>query len=117
MGIQNSESAEQGRYVVHLSGGDLVDNRLIKPPPALNACHKSFIVTLVSSISPLFFSFSLVWAFHGPSALQYSYSVPGKHFKMSTAGVSWENNDGSCDILTETAIPLSSRVKLDMTLI
>lgn len=52
--MQNRESVEQSRCVLHLSGGDLVDNRLIKPPPALNACHKSFIVTLVSSISPLF---------------------------------------------------------------
>lgn len=58
-GIESSESAEQSRYVVHLSGGDLVDNRLIKPPPALNACHKSFIVTHVSSIithTPFFLS-------------------------------------------------------------
>lgn len=31
-------------YVQHLSGGDLVDNRLIKPPPALNACHKPLAV-------------------------------------------------------------------------
>lgn len=56
------ESAEQSRCVLRLSGGDLVDNRLIKPPPALNACHKSFIVTLISSTPPppFFFAFSLI---------------------------------------------------------
>lgn len=59
---EQRERAERSRCVLRLSGGDLVDNRLIKPPPALNACHKSFIVTLVSSISLFFFPlpFSLV---------------------------------------------------------
>lgn len=52
--MHNRASAEQSSDVLHLSGEDSVDNRLIKPPPAPNACHKSFIVTLGSSVSPAF---------------------------------------------------------------
>lgn len=52
--MHNRASAEQSSDVLHLSGEDSVDNRLIKPPPAPNACHKSFIVTLGSPISLAF---------------------------------------------------------------
>lgn len=75
--------------MLHLSREDSADNRLIKPLPALAACYKSFIVTLISSISPPpFSSFPLVRPSRHPSAEQYSrhsWSGPVMRFKMSYA--------------------------------
>ena len=100
--IQNRESAEQRRYVLNLSGGDLADNRLIKPPPALNACHKSFIVTLVSSVSFffVFFSFTCIaissafsCTIQLPRLKQASDAFLKKHRGGKEEGVLGENSD------------------------
>lgn len=73
---QNRESAEQSRYALNLSGGDLADNSLIKPLPALKACHKSFIVTLVSSISLFFLSFHFHLSSHIIGQLYSTTATP-----------------------------------------